>query len=90
MKTNGAIFIFKEKLGNKFLPGQFWPCPSFASLSVPSDMALSPDFLSCGPKLRPFDCCDMELCGDGPEIRLEWVSPAVITVENHALQIKTN
>ena len=62
---NGAPFIFIEKLGNEVLPGQFWPCLSFASLSVPSGMALSPDFLSCGPKLRPLYCCDMNLCGDG-------------------------
>ena len=41
------------------------PCFGPASLSVPSGMALSPDFLSCGPKLiRPL-YCDMNLCGDG-------------------------
>ena len=65
MKTNGATFIFTGKLGNEFLRGQFWNCLSFASLSVPSGMALSPDFLSCWPKLRPLYCCDMKLCDDG-------------------------
>ena len=38
VKTDGDTFIFKEKLGNKFLPGTFWPCLSSASLSVPSGM----------------------------------------------------
>ena len=32
MKANGATFIFIEKLGNKFLPGQFWACLSFSAL----------------------------------------------------------
>ena len=49
VKTNGATFIFERKLCNKFLRGQYWPCLSFASLSVPSGMAISPDFWSCGP-----------------------------------------
>ena len=61
---NGDTFMFVGKVGDKFLPGQFWPCLSFASLSVPSGMALSPDFLSCGPKLGPLYCCDMNLFGD--------------------------
>ena len=65
VKLNGATFIFIGKLGNKFLPGQFWPCLSFASLSVSSGMALSPDFWSCGPKLRHLYCCDLKLWGDG-------------------------
>ena len=65
VKTNGATFIFIEKLGNTFLLGLVWPCPFFASLSVPSGMALSPDFLCCGPKLRPLCCCNLNLCGDG-------------------------
>ena len=65
VKTNGVTSIFIEKLGNTFLPGQFWPCLCFASLSVPSGMGQSPDFSSCGPKLRPLYCCDMKLCGDG-------------------------
>ena len=65
MKTNGATFNFIRKLGKKILPGQFWPCLSFDSLSVPSGMDLSPDFLSCGPKLRSLYCCDMHLCGHG-------------------------
>ena len=63
VKTNGSAFIFIEKLGNKLLPGQFGP----ASFSVPSGMALSPDFWSCGPNLGPLYCCDMEMCGDGVE-----------------------
>ena len=62
METNGATCIFIEKLGNTFLPGPFWPCLSFASLSVPSGMALSPDFLACGPKLRLLNGCEMNLC----------------------------
>ena len=65
VKTNSATFIFIGKLSNKFLPGQFWPCLSFASLSVPSCIALSPDFWSCGPKIRPLHGCDMKLCNDG-------------------------
>ena len=64
MKTNGATFILIGKLGNTCLPGQFWPWLSFASLSVPLGKALSQDFLSCGPKLRPLYCYDIELCGD--------------------------
>ena len=59
------IFIFVRKSGNQFLTVQFWPCLPFASLSVPSGMALSPDFLSCGLNLRPLYCCNMNLCGDG-------------------------
>ena len=62
-ENNGSTLIFIEKLGNKFLPGQFWPCLYFASLSVPSGLALSSDFLSCGPNLY---CCDMKLRGDMP------------------------
>ena len=65
VKTNGVTFIFVWSLGDKFLPSQFWPFLSFSSLSVPSGMALSPEFLSCGPKLRPLYCCDMNLCCDG-------------------------
>ena len=65
LKTKGATFNFMEKLGNRFLPGQFWPCLSFASLSVPSGMAQSPDFWSCGPQLRPLYCCDLKLCCGG-------------------------
>ena len=65
VKTNGATFFFLEKLGNKFLLGQFWPCLSFVSLSVPSGMALGPDFWSCGSKLGPLYWCDMILCNDG-------------------------
>ena len=60
VKTNGATFVFIEHLSNKFLPGQFWPCLSFASLSVPSVMVLSPK--SCGPKLRRVYSYDMNLC----------------------------
>ena len=41
VKTNGAIFIFIEKSGKKNV-GQHSFGP--ASLSVPSGMALSPDF----------------------------------------------
>ena len=63
-KTNGVTFIFIEKLGDTFLPDQFWQCLSFASLSVPSSMAFSPDFWSCEPTLKPLYCCDMKLCGD--------------------------
>ena len=44
VKTNGATYIFIEKLDNTFLPGQFWLRLSFASLSVPLGMGLSPDF----------------------------------------------
>ena len=62
VKTNGATFIFIGKLGNKFLPGQFWLCLSFASLSVTSGLAPSPDFWSCEPKLRHLYCFDMKLC----------------------------
>ena len=65
VKTNGATFIFRGTLGNEFLLGQFWPCLSFTSLSVPSGMAPSPDFWSCVPKLRPFLSCDSKLCDDG-------------------------
>ena len=65
VKINGATFIFIGKLGNKSLPGQFWPCLSFASLLVPSSMAPSLDFWSCGQKFRPLYCCDMNLFGDG-------------------------
>ena len=65
VKTNGAAFIFIGKLGNKFLPGQFWPCLSSAYPSVPSGIAISPDFWSCGPKHRPLYCCDMKLWSDG-------------------------
>ena len=65
VKTNSATSIFIGKLGNTFMPGQFWPCLSFASLSGPSSMALSPDFWSCGPKLRPLHWCDMNLFSDG-------------------------
>ena len=43
VKTNGAASTFLAKEGNKCLPGQFWPCLA-ASLSVPSGIALSPDF----------------------------------------------
>ena len=64
VKTNGAIVFFIGKLRRKFLPDQFWSCLSFASLSVPSGIALSPAFWSCGPKLRPLYYCDMKLCGE--------------------------
>ena len=83
VKTNGATCIFIEKLVPKFLPVQFWPCLSFT--------ALSPNFLSCGPKFRPFYRCDMKLCCDGvatSETRFECVSSAVTAVEDHAFQFK--
>ena len=32
VKTNGVTFIFNRKLGNKFLPGHFWPCLSYSDL----------------------------------------------------------
>ena len=44
VKINGATIFFMEKLRNKFLRGQFWPCLTFAPLSVPSGMAQNPDF----------------------------------------------
>ena len=59
--------VYREIRQHSFLPGQFWPSLSFASLSVPSGMAPSPVFLSCGPKLRHLNCCDMNLCGDRVE-----------------------
>ena len=62
VKTNGATLIFIGELGNKKkLPGQFRPCLSFSA----SGMTLSPDFFSCGPKLRHLNCCKMPLFGDG-------------------------
>ena len=67
VKTNGSIFNFIGKSGNKLLPGQFWLCLTFASLSVDSGIALSPDFWSCGPKIRRVYCCDMKLFGVGVE-----------------------
>ena len=84
-----CYFHLDREFSNKFLPGQFWPCLLVASVSVPSDMTPSPNVLSCGPKLRPLCSCDMKLCGDGWEIRFEWVSSAaVIPVEDHVLQFK--
>ena len=50
MKNNGSTFTLIGKLGSKFLCGQFWPRIAFASLSVPSGIAPSPYFCSCGPK----------------------------------------
>ena len=35
VKKNGATLIFIGKLGNKCLPGQFWPCLSFALFQCP-------------------------------------------------------
>ena len=60
MKTNGATFLIMEELGKTFLPGQFWPGLSFSALRH----GPSPDFLSCGPKLRSLYCCDMNFSGD--------------------------
>ena len=65
MKRNGATSRCIQKLGNTFLPGPFWPCLSIASLSVPSGMALSPNFVFSGPKLRPLYFSDIKLCGGG-------------------------
>ena len=61
-KTNDAILL--SSYGNQatnFRLATFGP----ASLSVPSGVVLSHDFLTCGPKLRPLYCYDMNLCGDG-------------------------
>ena len=65
LKMNGATFICVEILGKHFGPGQCWSCLWCASLSVPSGMAIRPDFWSCGPLLRPLYCCDKKLCSDG-------------------------
>ena len=58
----------KTKLGDKLLPlASFGPASLLPLFQYPrgSGMALSPVFLSCGPKLRPLCCCDIHLCGDG-------------------------
>ena len=61
VKTDDATFIFIEKLGNTFLPGQFWPCLSF------SDLRHGPKswFLVLCTKAQASLLLWYELCGDG-------------------------
>ena len=87
VKTNGATFIFIEKLGNKSLPGQFWPCLSFSALRH----GRKSWFLSLWTKAQASLLLWYEFVWWwGREIRFEWVSSAVTTVEDHALQFENN
>ena len=89
VKMRGELlFIVVQKLSNKLFPGQFWPC--LASISVASGMALSSDFLFCGPNFRPLVLRYELVWRRGGEIRFEWVFSAVSTVENHLHQFKNN
>ena len=85
VKTNGATFIFIEKLGNKFLPGQFWPCLSFSVLRHgPKSW-----FLILWTKAQASLLLWYEFVRWwGREIRFEWVLSAFITVEDHTLQLE--
>ena len=87
VKTNGATSIFIEKLGNKFLPGQFWPCLPFS--------ALGHDLKSWFQILRTKVQASLLFWYEivwwwGREIRFEGVLSAVIKVEDHAFQFKNN
>ena len=87
VKTDGATFIFRGKLGHKFLPGQFWPCLSFSALRH----GRKSWFLILWTKAQASLLLWYEIVWWwGRGIRFEWVSSAVITVEDHALDFKNN
>ena len=61
LNTSGSTSIFIKKWGNKFLPGQFWPCLSFVALRHGPKYL----FLILWTKTQPLYFCDMKLCDDG-------------------------
>ena len=87
VKMDGAAFIFIGQLSNTFLPGQFWPCLCFSALRH----GLSPDFLISWTKAEASLLLWYKtVWWWGREIKFEWASSAVITVEDHGLQFENN
>ena len=81
------LLLSSEKLGNKFLPGQFWPCLSFSALRH----GLKSKFLILWTKAQASLLLWYEIVWwRGREIWFEWFSTAVISVDDHSLQFYKN